>query len=125
MDVNFVKALVSKYSALILDVRTEEEYCLGHLCSSLHIETPLPPLDRKNIRNLAQKLMYTLFGTNKNRPIIVYCKKGIRANYAKDILKNMGYKNVYNLGGVEINPLKKYFSGRKYYKELKLCKCLM
>lgn len=36
---------------------------------------------------------------DKNRPIIVYCASGGRSALAGKVLKDMGYAEVYNLGG--------------------------
>ena len=37
--------------ATILDIRTREEYCKGHICGSYNIETPLPPFTQSKIQN--------------------------------------------------------------------------
>ena len=49
----------------------------------------------------------------------VYCKKGIRAKIAVDILKKQGMKNVISLGGVERGKLKKTLDNN----QIKLCTC--
>ena len=36
----------------------------------------------------------------KDRPIVLYCAAGGRAALAGKLLKDMGYKEVYNLGGL-------------------------
>ncbi|WP_170362583.1 MULTISPECIES: rhodanese-like domain-containing protein [Ruegeria] len=36
----------------------------------------------------------------KNRPIVLYCAAGGRAALAGKLLKDMGYEQVYNLGGL-------------------------
>ena len=36
---------------------------------------------------------------NINSPIVVYCGGGSRASLAGKVLKEMGFKNVYNLEG--------------------------
>ena len=39
---------------------------------------------------------------DKNKIIIVYCLKGIRSEAASDMLKRLGYQNIYNIqGGID------------------------
>ena len=108
---------------VILDIRTNEEFCSnsGHVCGAILVETPKPPLKKSDIDTLKKKLVVVLNKENvcKFCHIAVYCKKGIRAGKAVELLKIMGYKNVELLGGVEINPLKNYIKKGKY----KMCKC--
>ena len=70
-----------------IDVRTEEEFAVGHLP-----EAVLIPYD--DIANEIGKVT-----KNKNADIRVYCKVGGRAGIAKKSLEKMGYKNVTNAGG--------------------------
>lgn len=74
---------------IIVDVRSPEEYAQGHLRGAIllpHTETA----DRAA----------ELFG-DKDAPLAVYCKAGIRAENARQILESLGYTNVTNLGGME------------------------
>ena len=93
---------------IILDIRTKKEYCSGHLCNSINIPTPLPPLTKKTKDKLFNDLkrVVTKYKLPPNISIIVYCKKGIRAEQAKIFLKQLGMKKVKNIGGVETQPLK-------------------
>jgi len=91
---------------IILDIRTRKEFVQGHVCGATLIPTPLPTgspasLSKKERGNLIRKLKKELKEVNKNTEIAVYCKKGIRSNIAKNILNNLGYHNVVDLGGVE------------------------
>jgi len=110
--------------AILLDVRTREEFCAGHLCGAWHVNTKLPPIDNAAYRRLHRKLQNKLRGYPESTVIIIYCKKGIRANIAKDILQNyMGYRNVSTLGGIETEPLKSVKTGRTKVKGLHMCSC--
>jgi phage shock protein E len=82
-----IKDLISE-GAVIIDVRTKEEFSRGHVRNSVNI-----PLDKLN--NNIGKL-------NKNKPIITCCASGSRSAMAKSILKSNGFENVYN-GGSWIN----------------------
>jgi len=73
---------------VLLDVRTVEEYDSGHIPGSILI-----PLDI-----LEQEIEGVL--PDKNQEIIVYCRSGRRSKNAVNTLITMGYKNVYDLGGI-------------------------
>ena len=34
------------------------------------------------------------------RPILIYCRSGVRSNYAMKKLQALGYKTVYDMGGI-------------------------
>ena len=70
--------------AVLLDVRTPEEYRGGHLPDSVNL--PLDELD---------KISY-----GKETPLFVYCLSGARSAQATAQLKRMGYENVTNIGGI-------------------------
>lgn len=74
---------------ILVDVRSPEEYAGGHLAGAIllpHTETA----------NRAAEL----FG-DKDAPLAVYCKAGIRAENARQTLESLGYTNVTNLGGID------------------------
>ncbi|SCY52375.1 rhodanese-like domain-containing protein [Alkaliphilus peptidifermentans] len=77
---------------ILLDVRSKEEYQEKHIEGSLLI-----PL---NV--LAEQVEIKL--PNKNQKIIVYCRSGNRSKTAANTLLSMGYKNVYDLGGINSWP---------------------
>lgn len=72
---------------VILDVRTNLEYNLGHYPNALHIATA----------DLEQQLPLKI--PNKEQGILVYCNTGQRSRYAADLLKSKGYKNVRYISG--------------------------
>lgn len=73
-----------KSGAEIIDVRTKGEYAGGHIRGSKNI-----PVD--SLSNHISKL-------NKNKVIITCCASGMRSGVAKTMLKNNGFKEVYNGG---------------------------
>lgn len=77
------KALVQK-GAIIVDVRTPEEYRDGHIDGSLNI--PVQVIQGK-IADLKKK----------GKPIIAVCRSGARSGMAAGILKNAGIE-AYNGG---------------------------
>jgi len=74
-----------KKGAIILDVRTEKEYETGHIAGS------------KNISLGTVRERYTELDPNKT--YITVCSHGLRSVKVETILKEKGFKNVYN-GGV-------------------------
>ena len=90
---------------IILDIRTPAEYLLGHVRHSTLVPTPSPPLSDDQYSILAYTLGKEVEGQPKNREIWVYCRKGRRSAVAKQILDEMGFSRVANLGGVEEGAL--------------------
>lgn len=87
-DINVgVEQYKSTEGALLIDVRTGEEYMSGHIENSINI-----PLDR--ISTVEETV------SDKYTPLFVYCLSGGRSGRAVSYLKNMGYKNVKNIGGI-------------------------
>jgi phage shock protein E len=77
---------------ILLDVRTNEEYNAGHIKDSILI--PVDELEQKAEKNLA----------DKDDPVFVYCRSGNRSASAAKILVKLGYKNVFDLGGINNWP---------------------
>ena len=73
--------------AVLLDVRTPEEYRGGHIPGSKNV--PLHQIEK--IESIAEK---------KETPLFVYCQSGARSRQAASALARMGYTNVKNLGGI-------------------------
>lgn len=73
--------------ALLLDVRTEEEYREGHIPGSRNL--PLHSIDQ--VKTMAN---------HKGIPLFVYCHSGARSRQAAGLLEQMGYRKVRNLGGI-------------------------
>jgi rhodanese-related sulfurtransferase len=74
-----------RQGAIIIDVRTKDEFVGGHLKRSINI--PLNMLSN----NLSKF-------KDKDKPIITCCASGMRSGSAKSILKSNGYTQVYNGG---------------------------
>lgn len=70
-------------NAVLLDVRSTEEYREGHLEGSLNI-----PINRLPTISLP-----------KETPIFVYCLSGARSKRAADFLNKIGY-TATNIGGI-------------------------
>ena len=77
--------LLLKNGAQIIDVRTKEEFCCGHIKGSLNI-----PLD---------SLQQQIGKIKKCNPVITCCASGMRSASAKQVLQSHGFTQVYNGGG--------------------------
>lgn len=73
-----------KNGAVILDVRTEKEYAMGHIDGSLNISLGA-------IRERYVEL-------DSNKTYITVCSHGLRSVKVEHILKEKGFKKVYNGG---------------------------
>ncbi|MGN1394548.1 MAG: rhodanese-like domain-containing protein [Succinivibrionaceae bacterium] len=82
-----------------LDVRTNQEFVEKNIPSSINI--PHNQI-QEEIKNTSIKTDDTIY---------VFCRSGKRAEIAKEILTQMGYKNVINLGG--INEALTVFNNKK------------
>ena len=80
----------TKEGAILIDVRTKQEFLEKHLDRAVLI--PYFEIYKK-IQNIVP---------NKEENIILYCQNGGRSLKAYEVLTKLGYKNVYNLkGGIE------------------------
>jgi len=77
--------------AIIIDVRTTEEYEAEHLENALNIDISNPPAFMESISQL-----------DKNKPYFLYCRSGNRSWQAAQIMKMEGIEKTYNLeNGIE------------------------
>ena len=84
-----LEILKTNSNAVLLDVRSSQEYIEGHIRGSINI--PVYDIEKQAKNKL-----------NKDSIIIVYCSAGIRSKRAIQILEKLGYENLYNVeGGIE------------------------
>ena len=91
-DPEAAKKLIAA-GAVVLDVRTPDEFAGGHVPSATNI-----PVDQVTQR-LAE--VDKLVGSDKTKPVVVYCAAGARAAKAKTQLEAAGYTQVVNGGGLD------------------------
>lgn len=85
---NAKKIIRKNKKAYLIDVRSKQEYDEGHLTGAINI----------CLYNIEQEILKI----DKDSTIILYCASGIRSKRAREILEDMGYKEVYNLkNGIE------------------------
>ena len=83
------KNIMSTQSAIVVDVRSLEEYNEGHIPNAISV-----PLE--TIENEAEAKL-----KNKNDLILVYCRSGRRSREAALKLIEKGYTNVIDFGGIQ------------------------
>ena len=81
----FDAAYKATENAILLDVRTPEEVATGKIANAENIVWD---------DSFANKL-----SSLENKPIFVYCGSGIRSAKAASVLKEKGFKEVYELEG--------------------------
>lgn len=73
---------------VLLDVRTPEEYEEGHIEGALNIP----------LKELAYEVENEI--PDVETAIYLYCRSGVRVITAGHILYDLGYENIYNMGGI-------------------------
>ena len=87
---DWAKALVENPEAVVLDVRTKDEFESGHIPNALNIDLRLGPgfIDKMN-------------ALDKNKFYYVYCRSGARSAQAVQVMRDLGFSETYNLiGGI-------------------------
>lgn len=73
---------------VLVDVRGQEEYDEGHIPTAVLI-----PLD--TIETDFETMI-----SEKNKKIVIYCRSGNRTKTAYEKITELGYTDVYDLGGI-------------------------
>ena len=85
-------AMMQSESCTVVDVRTESEYYTGRIGNAILI-----PEDE--LLDHAGELL-----PDRGEPVLVYCASGSRSRRAALLLTGLGYRRVYDLGGIENWP---------------------
>jgi rhodanese-related sulfurtransferase len=77
-------------NAIILDVRTEDEFSEGMIPGAINIDI-----------YKGQGFIYSIEELDKSKNYYVYCRSGGRSGQACSIMSQLGFENTYNLlGGI-------------------------
>jgi len=78
-----------EHEALVVDVRTPEEFADGHYPGAINIphDTILEGLEQ--------------LGVTEETPVILYCRSGNRSGQAEQALQKKGFTEARNAGGLE------------------------
>ncbi|MEN2282335.1 rhodanese-like domain-containing protein [Algoriphagus sp. SE2] len=83
----FEEIVKNNKDAIILDVRTPEEYSEGHISGAV------------NIDYMNEGFEQEIAKLNKSMTYLVYCKSGVRQDKASTRMKELGFENVHLLDG--------------------------
>ena len=86
ISANMAIALQNK-GALLLDVRTAEEFASGHIIEARNIELDKLVEQADTLKKWREK------------PVVVYCESGSRSAQAARLLKSLGFTQAVNLRG--------------------------
>jgi len=75
--------------ALLVDVRSEQEFAEGHLEGAININW-----------DQTDELIAAI-GNDKQRQVVFYCRSGNRVGKSIKVLETMGYTNIFNATGLE------------------------
>ncbi|MFP5253598.1 MAG: rhodanese-like domain-containing protein [Actinomycetes bacterium] len=75
--------------AVVVDVRTPEEFASGHLA------------DARNIDVQADSFRAEVDELDRDATYVLYCRTGARAGAAGELMREMGFTDVVNAGGFE------------------------
>lgn len=84
---NLMQENAGNLDFIILDVRTPEEYSEGHIEGAINIDYYADDFENK------------LDELDKGKTYLVYCRTGSRSASARDIMTDLGFKNIYNMTG--------------------------
>ena len=82
------KAMMNQGGVTVVDVRGEDEYAAGHIPGSILVPN-------EGIRDTQPEELPDL-----DAVLLVHCRTGVRSKQASDKLLEIGYKNVYDFGGI-------------------------
>ena len=83
------KKMMDTQEVIILDVREEREYDTGHIPEAL-----LLPVGAITEAAAAAVI------PDMDSVVLVYCRSGNRSKTASQALADLGYKNIYEFGGI-------------------------
>jgi phage shock protein E len=86
IDCPEARRMVQEKGAQLVDVRSPAEYASGTLPGSVNI--PVQAIQQAELR------------LDRSKPVIVYCMSGARSAQAQNVLKQMGFNDVHNLGSI-------------------------
>lgn len=87
LETNEFEELLLKEGVQIVDVRTPDEFAQGYIKNAKLIDFNTPEFENQ------------ISELDKNKAVAVYCHSGARSNQAFEIMKTMGFREVYELKG--------------------------
>jgi phage shock protein E len=88
-DSTVISQRLNSANSLIIDARSPSEFDEKHYPGAINIPHDSPSIDT------------TALGSNLDRPVLIYCRSGKRAELLRTRLLALGYSNTINGGGLE------------------------
>lgn len=88
IDAKEAKKMMDEGKVTIVDVRTKDEFDEAHIPDAVNV--PNEEIGSEQPKEFP----------DKDDVLIVYCRTGVRSKQASDKLVEMGYENVYDMGGI-------------------------
>lgn len=82
------KKMLDEGGVTVVDVRTKEEYVVKHIPGAVLV--PNESIGDEDPEKLP----------DKDAVLLVHCRTGVRSKQASDKLVKLGYKNIYDFGGI-------------------------
>jgi len=82
-----LETFVSSNDAVVIDVRTAEEYAAGHVAGALNVP---------HERIVAEPALLDAY---RDRNVVLYCRSGRRVGLAAEALEQAGFDRLYHLEG--------------------------
>jgi|CXWK01.1.fsa_nt_gi rhodanese-related sulfurtransferase len=81
------KSLIEDKKGIVLDIRTPAEYAESHLPHAINFDFYALDFEQQ------------LESLDKDQPYFIYCRTGSRSSVALELMKRIGFKEVYDLKG--------------------------
>lgn len=91
-DIPLAKRLIAEESAVVLDVRSLDEWNTGHVEDAILIP-------HTELASRVKEVVGAASG-DLSRPVVIYCRSGRRADLARTTLEAEGFTRVTNAGGL-------------------------
>ena len=86
----WAQALTEQQQAVVLDVRTQEEFESGYIPKAINIDI-----------QMGQSFIDEINSLDKNKFYYVYCRSGARSSQAVQLMRELGFNDTFNLlGGI-------------------------
>ena len=87
-ETEWVKLHDESEESVILDVRTDDEFSTGYIEGAVNIDF-----------YMGSKFISEIDKLDKSKSYFIYCKSGARSGQTCELMKQKGFKKVYNLEG--------------------------
>ena len=84
---NLIQENADNPDFIVIDVRTPEEYAGGYIDAAINIDYYAPDFSAQ------------LEALDKDKTYLIYCRTGRRSADARDIMAELGFREVYNMSG--------------------------